>query len=109
MTAFSSFGGLSYLPLGNSLAKSTTSLLESQVITNLAKAHKCTPAQILLRWATQQTIHIIPKSSHSARLQENFTLDHITLSQADMDAISALDAGIRFNDPADFADIPIYC
>lgn len=73
-----------------------------------AKTHNCSPAQILLRWATQQKIHIIPKSSHAHRLEENFLIDDISLTQADMDKIAGLDACIRFNDPADFADIPIY-
>lgn len=40
----------------------TPSLLKHSAIATIAEAHKKSSAQVLLRWATQRGIHIVPKS-----------------------------------------------
>jgi diketogulonate reductase-like aldo/keto reductase len=107
LTAYSSFGGHSYIPLGNKLAASTPSLLEHKVIESIAKKHGKTIPQVLLRFATQQGIAVIPKSVDSNRLKENFHLE-FNLDPSDIEEIRKLDQKLRFNDPADFANYPIY-
>jgi diketogulonate reductase-like aldo/keto reductase len=48
-------------------------------------------AQTILRWLTQRGVVVIPKSVRKERIIENFNIFDFELSQADMDAIVALD------------------
>jgi diketogulonate reductase-like aldo/keto reductase len=50
-----------------------------------------TPAQVLLRWAVQRGIPVIPKSTKRERIAENGQIFDFTLSDADMQALDALD------------------
>src|SRR5438876_505636 len=50
-----------------------------------------TPAQVLLRWAVQRGIPVIPKSTKRDRIAENGQIFDFTLSDADMAALDALD------------------
>jgi diketogulonate reductase-like aldo/keto reductase len=50
-----------------------------------------TPAQVLLRWAVQRGIPVIPKSRRRERIEENAQIFDFTLSDADMQALDALD------------------
>jgi diketogulonate reductase-like aldo/keto reductase len=72
-----------YSPLtrGQSLANST--------IARLAREHGRTPAQIMLRWAVERDIPVIPKSTHRDRIIENAEIFDFHL---DPDAMAALDA-----------------
>ncbi len=67
-----------------------------------AKYHK-TPVQIVLRWDLQHEVVTIPKSIHADRIAENTQIFDFELSQEDMDALDALDAGRRVgSDPGNF-------
>jgi diketogulonate reductase-like aldo/keto reductase len=50
-----------------------------------------TPAQVLLRWALQHKIPVIPKSTHRERIEENAQIFDFTLSNEDMSELDALD------------------
>lgn len=50
-----------------------------------------TPAQVLLRWAVQRGIPVIPKSGNRERIVENSKIFDFTLAQEDMAALDALD------------------
>ncbi len=63
------------------------------VLTELAKKHGKTPAQILLRWNVQQGVIVIPKSVHRERMEENLAIWDFTLDKEDMEKIAALDKG----------------
>ena len=112
MTAFSSFGGQSYLEL--SMATKEDLLFEQDVIQKLSAKHKKTPGQILLRWAIQQGLAIIPKTSKAERLQENMDVFDWCLESEEMEAIDALNKNRRYNDPGVFCEkafgkfFPIY-
>lgn len=94
----SSFGPASWLELNHELALTTPSLLEHSTISAIAKKHNKTTAQVLLRWATQRGIAVIPKSNNPARAKEN--LDSIfDLEKEDLEAISALNENRRLADP----------
>lgn len=100
-TAYSSFGPMSYRELGNKKAH-VELLFENHVITKIAKKHNKTPAQILLRWATQRGVAVIPKSNSVERLKQNLEVTTVFhLEEDEVKEISALDRGLRFNDPAD--------
>ena len=62
------------------------------------------PAQIVLRWAIQRGTAVVPKTSQPERLAENLALFDFELSPDEMQAISALDRGRRFNDPGVFCE-----
>ncbi|XP_028285338.1 uncharacterized protein LOC114451023 isoform X2 [Parambassis ranga] len=79
-------------------------LVTDPVVMEVAKSCGRTPAQVLLRWAVQQGVPVLPKSSHPERIQENAKLFDFTLSDADMDRLSALDCGHRYCwDPSEVA------
>ena len=59
-----------------------------------------TVAQIILRWQFQSNWIFIPKSIHPARVAENADIFDFELTDEDMKALAALDAGKRlFPDP----------
>jgi D-xylose reductase len=62
------------------------------------------PAQVLLAWGIQRGTNVIAKSSSPTRLRENFAAAGLTLEEADMAAISALNRNQRFNDPGTFCE-----
>lgn len=99
VTAYSSFGPLSFLELGLEHAKDTPLLFEHDVVKGIAQKHGRTPAQVLLRWATQRKVAVIPKSNNPARLAQNLQTTNFDLEKSELEAISALDRGLRFNDP----------
>lgn len=106
VTAYSSFGGKSYWEI-NAATKEIQDLLTHSVVTEIAAKHKKTTAQVLLRWATQRGVAVIPKSSNEGRLKENLALDFM-LDDKDFEAMAALDQYRRFNNPSEFAGYPIY-
>lgn len=79
-------------------------LLSDPVILEVAKNVERTPAQVLLRWAVQQGVPVLPKSSNPERILRNGEVFDFILSDADMDRLSALDCGHRFCwDPSEVA------
>ena len=66
---------------------------ENPVITGIAAKHGKTPAQVMLRWHIQRGVVVIPKSTHKARMEENFQVFDFELTDEDMRAVAALDKG----------------
>lgn len=102
VTAYSSFGPQSFIELEWQKAKDTPVLFEALSITSVAKKHNKTPAQVLLRWATQRGIAVIPKSNNQGRLEQNLHVTDFDLDDTELEAISALDKNLRFNNPTDY-------
>ncbi|KAI9837051.1 MAG: NAD(P)H-dependent D-xylose reductase (XR) [Sarea resinae] len=109
VTAYSSFGPQSFIELDMQSAKDTPLLLQHDSITSIAKKHSVTPAQVLLRWATQRGVAVIPKSNHQGRLQQNLEVTGFDLTAEELKSISALNKNLRFNDPPAYGvPIPIF-
>lgn len=102
VTAYSSFGPLSFVELQWQKATDTPRLFEQPVIAAIAAAYNKTPAQVLLRWATQRGLAIIPKSNTPHRMLENLDAVSWNMTPEQLDSISALDRGLRFNNPPDY-------
>jgi diketogulonate reductase-like aldo/keto reductase len=60
-------------------------------LAEIAERNERTPAQVLLRWAVQRGIPVIPKSTRRERIEENAQIFDFTLSDADMQALDELD------------------
>lgn len=74
----------------------TGELLSDHVVQEVAKGCGRTTAQVLLRWAVQQGIPVLPKSCNPSRVQENVQLFDFELSPEDMEKLTGLDSGLRF-------------
>jgi methylglyoxal/glyoxal reductase len=69
--------------------------LDDPVITDVAKKHGRTNAQVVLRWDLQLGVVTIPKSVHRERILENSRVFDFQLDADDMARIGGLDAGAR--------------
>ncbi len=101
-TAFSPLGAASYYSLG--MASLSESLLDNPIVQCIGLEKGKSAAQILLRWGVQRGTSVIPKTMSLERMAENLNIFDFELSQTDMDSISGLDRGRRFNDPGVFCE-----
>ena len=69
----------------------TTELLGNKVISEIAKVHGKSSAQIILRWNLQKGVVVIPGSSNPAHIQENTELFDFELTEEEVQKINALD------------------
>ena len=81
------------------------SLLENKVITEIAKKHNCSPAQVLLAWHLSCGTAVIPKSTNPKRIKENLESYDVSLTDEDLLKIKSLDKGYRYVD-AKFFEVP---
>lgn len=65
--------------------------LDHRVVVEVAERNGRTAAQILLRWALQRGVIVIPKSVHRERIVENLGALDLSLSEEDMANLDALD------------------
>jgi methylglyoxal/glyoxal reductase len=82
-----------YSSLGTS---SDSSLRQDPNIMKIAKALNKSPSQVLLRWANQNEVAIIPKASSKIHLEENFNLDFV-IPERDMEYLNGLNETERFD------------
>ena len=66
-------------------------LFTDPVIEGIAGKYAKTAAQVMLRWAIQRDVVVIPKSVHRERMEENFAVFDFELSEEDMEAMASLD------------------
>jgi len=65
--------------------------IEDDTIQDIADAYDKTPVQVILRWAIEQDVVVLPRSSSSDHVRENLELFDWELDAADRDRITALD------------------
>jgi diketogulonate reductase-like aldo/keto reductase len=75
---------VAYCPLGRGR------LFNDPVLSNIAKTHGRSIAQVALRWLVQQGVAAIPYSSNPQRIADNFNVFDFTLSDNEMARIAAL-------------------
>ncbi|PHR43943.1 MAG: aldehyde oxidoreductase [Fluviicola sp.] len=73
-------------------------LLENEVINDIAEKHNVSPAQLLISWQLHRGVVVIPKSTNSKRIQENLNAASIKLDNDDMEKINGIDYNFRFID-----------
>ncbi|TGL76487.1 aldo/keto reductase [Leptospira yasudae] len=69
--------------------------IEDRQIANIAKKYGKTPAQILIRWAVEQNIVVIPKSVKKERIVENAQIFDFQIKDEDMKILNSLDENFR--------------
>ncbi|KAJ2783225.1 hypothetical protein H4R18_001826 [Coemansia javaensis] len=97
LVAFCEISGIAvtaYCPLGGF----RVDVMGDATVQAIAKAHKCTPAQVLLSWLIARGIAAIPKSTSSARLAQN--LQMVPLSLDDMQSLGRITTRQRKVDPS---------
>eukprot|EP00668_Euglena_longa_P032046 GGOE01041330.1.p1 GENE.GGOE01041330.1~~GGOE01041330.1.p1 ORF type:complete len:384 (-),score=101.90 GGOE01041330.1:85-1236(-) len=96
-----------------SLGTGNAALLGHEKVTGIADKHHASTAQVLLRWAIQHGLAVIPRSSQRTHICANRQLSGPELSASEMAALDALDAGRRFCwngvDPATVPLVPDTC
>uniref|UniRef100_A0A8H7XLV7 NADP-dependent oxidoreductase domain-containing protein n=1 Tax=Psilocybe cubensis TaxID=181762 RepID=A0A8H7XLV7_PSICU len=102
VTAYSSLGPASFIELEWDNAKQAVPLFVHPVTTAIAEKYRKTPAQVVLRWATQQGLCIIPKSTETKRLVENLESASFDLTDEERKQISSLNINLRFNNPPNY-------
>ena len=63
------------------------------MLVEIGQNHGKTAAQTALRFLIQSDVVVIPKSTHKERMEQNLDVFDFALSDAEMDAIRALDEG----------------
>jgi diketogulonate reductase-like aldo/keto reductase len=61
----------------------------------MAAKYSKTPAQILIRWALQKELVVIPKSSREERIKENADVFDFDISDKDMQLLDSFDEDLR--------------
>ncbi|TFH52085.1 aldo/keto reductase [Actinomyces viscosus] len=70
-------------------------LLSDPVVVEIATALEVSPAQVIIRWHLQNSLVVIPKSTHRQRMATNAEVFAFTLDDAQMSAMDALDRDVR--------------
>ncbi|GFR70320.1 oxidoreductase, aldo/keto reductase family [Elysia marginata] len=91
-----------YSPLGSMgrdlylRSENEPSLLDNSIIGEIAHKRDMTPAQVLIQWAVQRGVYVIPKSASPIRQKENLEAANLLLSVEDVDRISELERHFRY-------------
>ena len=87
-----------WYPLGG--RQSNGLILKDKTINKIAKSHKKSPAQIILRWHIQKGFITIPGASNPDYIKENIDIFDFSLSDKEMEKIHKLNTEKRiFNPP----------
>lgn len=100
VTAYSSFGPASFKRFNMEQVAKMGSLLEDETIHKIAAKYNRPASQVLLRWATQRGLAIIPKTVRPPLMASNLASIEFDLAEEDIATISAFNRGIRFNKPS---------
>lgn len=78
-----------YSPLAHAKA------MDESAISEIAKKHNKTYAQVMLRWCIQRDLIVLPKSVTPSRVQENIDIFDFKLDDEDMQKLAQLDKDLR--------------
>lgn len=75
------------------LAEGKNGIFTDREMTEIGQKYGKTAAQVALRWNTQRGVVIIPKSSNPDRIKQNLAIWDFSLTEEEMNTISAKDLG----------------
>lgn len=81
------------------------SLLEDETVQQIAKELSISPSSLLLSWARQQNIPVVPKSCNESRIADNFV--HRLLPQEVIEKLNSIPKYHRYIDPINFWKVPM--
>ena len=100
-----------------SLFSGQTQYLQAEEIKRVSQDHtrfsgptkrQVTASQVLLRWALQKGLHLIPKSVHADRIKENMQIYDIWIDTAGMELLEGMKGYERGNySPADHSYVQL--
>lgn len=98
LTAYAPLGAANYVPEEERLRPGykDPELLSDSVVSELARAHRKTAGQILLRFLHQEGLGVLPKTKNYDRLKENMDIFDWELSEEDMEELRKLDRGVKY-------------
>lgn len=83
---------MAWFPLGHG----DKALMEEPVLAGMAEKYGKSTAQIILRWHTQVGNVVIPGSKNESHIAENINIFDFSLTEGEMEEISALDKNTRY-------------
>uniref|UniRef100_A0A8C6UUR5 alcohol dehydrogenase (NADP(+)) n=1 Tax=Neogobius melanostomus TaxID=47308 RepID=A0A8C6UUR5_9GOBI len=108
LTAHSPFGSPGRPPEMIKTEKDPINLLTDSTVAVIAKKHRRSPAQVLLRYHIQQGIPVIPKSEKAHRIMENTKIFDFELTEDDMTALRGLNRGWKACELEEIKSHPYY-
>ena len=85
------------------LKQARDNILNDKVLSKIAKSHKKSVAQVILRWIYQRGIISVTKTTKPTRMRENLNIFDFELTSADLAKIAKLETGkplLDHQDPA---------
>lgn len=73
-------------------------------MSRVARRHRRSAAQVLVRWSLQKGVLVIPKSTRPERVRENAQVFDFELSPEDMAVLETLNCGRRYIERAGVQD-----
>lgn len=70
-------------------------LLENESIVSIGRKYQKTPAQVILRWAIQNGVTVIPKAASENHLRQNIDLFDFELNEKELSLIDGYDQHIK--------------
>src|SRR3989338_7372089 len=83
-------------------------LFNEPIIKDVAASLGKTPAQVVLRWAVERGVCVIPKSTSEEHIMGNSKIFDFALTNEQMHRISSLDEHFRFVDPIAWDEVPYF-
>lgn len=77
-------------------------LLDNPTVSDVAKKHGATVAQVLIAWSISRGIAVVPKSVNRSRIIENFRAVDVILDGEDLQALTTIGITHRFADGSIF-------
>jgi len=84
---------------GPEFASQVPPIFENDIVKNLAVKYNKSPAQILIRFAIDRGLTVIPKSVTPSRIEENIKVYDFTLTVEEVNSLLSLNRDLRIVDP----------
>ena len=91
-----------YSPLGSGdrperlVVENDPNLFDETIFKDIASEHQLTPAQVILSWAVNRSVAVIPKSANPGRQAENLVAASVELTAEEMSAIDSIATKHRY-------------
>ena len=69
----------------------TNELLKDPVVKKISQAKNLSNAQVLLLWALQKGLSVVPKSTNPQHIAENISLNHSSLTDEEIELLDTID------------------